>query len=149
MVDMFTPWWSIWSMTDRPALMIWLWDLQYETPSPQSPSMRHLPPVPRYESFSPKSSDLQETEVCHDGQYDWPVAMGYALATIWEDTIKSQVVQLHVWTLNLEGHIHILVNREPTYSVVSPLSPRKLKRVTAVKRLLFKNLHRVRINFGG
>ena len=135
---------------------------------PPSPGMRHLPPVPWYEHLPlspgmkhlpffpkiPKFAGDWSWKVCHNGQYNaYTMATNIMLFINWATCYcmrrESGHVQLHVWTLNLEGHIHILVNKEATYRVVSPLSPRKLKRVTPVKRLLFKNLHRVRINFGG
>ena len=126
---------------------------------PPSPGMKHLPPSPGMKHLPffpeiPRFARDWSLKVCHNGQYNvYTMATNIMLfinwATCYRMRRESGHVQLHVWTLNLEGHIHILVNKEATYRVVSPLSPRKLKRVTPVKRLLFKNLHRVRINFGG
>ena len=177
MINMlFTPWWSIcclhhddWYVVhavminmihDRPSNSHGLtvrppvWDTLPPSPGmkhlPPSPGMKHLPFFPEIPRFARDWS----LKVCHNGQYNvYTMATNIMLfinwATCYRMRRESGHVQLHVWTLNLEGHIHILVNKEATYRVVSPLSPRKLKRVTPVKRLLFKNLHRVRINFGG
>ena len=104
------------------------------------------------------------TPVCclhHDGQYDWftpwwSIWLVYTMMVNmigWRALYKVGYLQhqellcmcrsmSELWTLKHEytSGPAVKLNKEATHSVLSPLSPRKLKRVTLVKRLLFKNL---------
>ena len=133
--DWFTPWWSIWLVYTMMVNMIGLHrDGQYDWFTPW------------WSIWLVYTMMVNMIGLHHYGQYDWftPWVTTMLFVLLYEKTTsRITILCFHVWTLNFEARAYIPVklNKEATYSVLSPLSPRKLKRVTPVKRLLFKNLH--------
>ena len=132
---LFTPLWSIWLVYTTMVNMIGLHrDGQYDWFTPL------------WSIWLVYTMMVNTIGLHRDGQYDWftPWVTTMLFVLLYEKTTsRITILCFHVWTLNFEARAYIPVklNKEATYSVLSPLSPRKLKRVTPVKRLLFKNLH--------